>query len=118
MTYLERAIADGYAFVTGSEGKEWITYVTSDQVTPQVEQNNAQVRENNAQVRENNVQVTVESVRKRNIAKITDRILIFCHEPKSILEIAEFLKYSARRTSNDYYRKICFEKNIEQCQKL
>ncbi len=30
MTYLERAIADGYAFVTGSEGKEWITYVTSD----------------------------------------------------------------------------------------
>ena len=26
MTYLERAIADGYAFVTGSEGKEWITY--------------------------------------------------------------------------------------------
>lgn len=30
MAYLGRAIADGYTFVTGTEGKEWITYVTSD----------------------------------------------------------------------------------------
>ena len=102
----------------GMRNVERIVVPVTPQVTHQVEQNNAQVRENNAQVRENNVQVTVESVRKRNIAQISDKILTFCHEPKSILEIAEFLKYSDRRTSNDYYRKICFEKNIEQCQKL
>ena len=30
MAYLNRAIADGYAFITGDEGKQWITYVSSD----------------------------------------------------------------------------------------
>jgi type I restriction enzyme M protein len=30
MTYLEKAIKDGYAYITGEEGKRKITYVTSD----------------------------------------------------------------------------------------
>lgn len=30
MAYLNRAIADGYVFITGDEGKQWITYVSSD----------------------------------------------------------------------------------------
>ena len=30
MTFLERAIKDGYAFITGVENKQKITYVTSD----------------------------------------------------------------------------------------
>ena len=30
MAYLNRAIVDGYAFITGDEGKQWITYVSSD----------------------------------------------------------------------------------------
>ena len=30
MTYLEQAIKDGYAYITGEEGKRKIIYVTSD----------------------------------------------------------------------------------------
>ena len=30
MTFLERAIKDGYAYLSGSDSKQKITYVTSD----------------------------------------------------------------------------------------
>lgn len=30
MTFLERAIIDGYAYISGTENKQKITYVTSD----------------------------------------------------------------------------------------
>lgn len=30
MTFLERAIKDGYAYISGAENKQRITYVTSD----------------------------------------------------------------------------------------
>lgn len=30
MTYLERAVKDGYAYISGTEAKQKITYVTSD----------------------------------------------------------------------------------------